>query len=493
MLVSTGLMFTFIYSTAINPSVLTNILSAQENTSNEASEENESTSIEEGAAPEETGSQSYQTKIEKGDALFKEGYYELAAQQYEQASVIETDLSEPFNKLGAAYFENEDYEKALDAFTESLKKNSTQAIAQIGLGRSLLALEKFDAATQHFAQLTMNDPGIVYYQGVMSAYNGDYEKAKLNFTQLIPEKNTAKIGSEWPGKAQNYLNSMEEYVGAQDPNPNYIKTLMARSFVETGEKTLAINTLYKVLQQESDYRDAWIILGYTYLNEEQWNEAQDALFKAVEIDPTKAETRYFLGLTYYAKEDYTSTIAQMELALQSGFKPVLDPYTKIGDSAVHVQDYQKAIEAYEKILVLDSGEVDLFIRPVWIYIDHLNNPKKAIEWAERAVTEHPNEAMGYNLLGWAQMANGELEEAEQNLNYALVLDSKLAAAYLNFGTLYEKEGKLEQAKENYKRAYTLDPSGSAGNRAAENYNRLQNTTTESQNTVTPSDKTTPTL
>ena len=52
---------------------------------------------------------------------------------------------------------------------------------------------------------------------------------------------------------------------------------------------------------------------------------------------------------------------------------------------------------------------------------------------------------------------------------------------------------LEQAKENYKRAYTLDPSGSAGNRAAENYNRLQNTTTESQNTVTPSDKTTPTL
>jgi tetratricopeptide (TPR) repeat protein len=130
---------------------------------------------------------------------------------------------------------------------------------------------------------------------------------------------------------------------------------------------------------------------------------------------------------------------------------------------------------------LDSGDVDLFIRPVWIYIDQLKNPKKAMEWAKRAVTEHPNEAMSYNLMGWAQMANDDLEEAEQNLNYALVLDSKLAAAYLNFGVLYEKEGKLEQAKENYKRAYTLDPSGSVGNRAAENYNRLLSAMPESGN------------
>ena len=233
-------------------------------------------------------------------------------------------------------------------------------------------------------------------------------------------------------------------------------------------------SLYEILREEPTYRDAWIILGYAYLTQEHYRDAQDALLKALELDPAKPETRYFLGLSYFGEDQYAAAVTQLQLAVESGYEPRVQAYQKLADVAVLAEQFDIAVKAYETVLILNSSDVTLYIRPIWLYLDKLNNADRAKELAEQAIQEHPNNAMSYNLLGWVQVAQNDLSNAEQNLNYALILDSDLAAAYLNLGWLEQKKENFEQAKEHYKRCYTLDPSGSVGNLAANRYNEILN-------------------
>ncbi|HCW31996.1 MAG: SLEI family protein [Candidatus Peregrinibacteria bacterium GW2011_GWE2_39_6] len=418
---------------------------------------------------------SYLEAIKKGDIFFKENHFTLATNEYQKASMLEPNLAEPFFKLGKAYFADEHYQEALQSLTSATKNNPTDIEAQVLLGRTLLKLGQIETAFKYFEQINSTTPIVIYYRAIINVYQSNYEQARAYFESLTT---TANQDAETTRKAQIYLNSMAEYASAQDPNPNYIRTLMARSFEETAEHDLAKSLLYDVLKEEPDYRDAWKLLGYAYLQEKSYTEAQEALFKAVTLDPTKAETRYLLGLSYFGLQDFKSAAQQFELALQSGFQPVTEIYPKLGEADIALGEYLKAAEVYEKLLLIDQSDLNWFVKPVWLYIEPLSNPKKALEWSQKALSYYPNAALSYNLVGWAQIDNEQWDEAEKNLNYAIILDPNLAAAYLNYAFVFEHKNDKEQAKEYFKRAYTLDPNGSIGNLGASNYNRLVQEDTE---------------
>lgn len=468
-LLSTTLMFGIVYTTILNPSLFTNVIdSSPEETTTETPEITE----------EETPNTSFMERLEKGDALFEATHYDLAAVEYQAATQLDPAQSEGFYKLGQAAFYSGDFAVAENALTQALALNPQDPDTQWMLGKTFLELEAFDQAQAQFEAASSTDVRIVYYRGVLHAYNGHYPEAQVLFQQVIDGKQSPELSTN----ATIYLNSMTEFDLAQDAPESYQKTLVGRSLAETGENTLATALLYDVLRIEPDYRDAWIILGYVYLSKEQYAEAQEALLKAVEIDPSKGETRYFLGLSYFGQDDMGSAIPQFELALESGFEPKVQVYQKLGDAAVLTGDYPKAVDAYENVLVLNSSDVNLYIRPIWLYLDHLNDTDRALELAETALAEHPNDAMSYNLVGWVQTAQKEYAEAEKNLNYALILNPELPAIYLNFGRWHEAQEQWEEAKEYYKRAYAKDPEGSIGSLAAERYNTLV-AQTEAETTV----------
>ncbi len=457
---STLLMFSVVYFSVGNPNLMTSLFEIPEETV-EVVEIIEET-------PETSNNPTYIDHLQKGDTLFESGFYPLAITEYQMASDLEPTLSEPFTKLGEAYYLNDEYENAKATLQTALINNPNNITAQVLLGKTHLSLESFETAKTQFDSSDPSNTEVLYYRALLNAYFGDYENATIDLNKVI----TAGDYPSYSQNAQTIISSINEANLAEDGNPNYLKTLIAQSFSESNESSLAISLLYDVLREEPTYRDAWIILGYTYLSLEHYRDAQDALLKALELDPTKTETRYFLGLAYFGEDEYASALTQIELAIESGYEPRVQAYQKLADIAVLATEYKKAVEAYENVLVLNSSDVNLYIRPVWLYIDKLDQPDRAIELAEQAVTEHLNEAMSYNLLGWALTAAGDYSNAEYNLNYALVLNPDLAAAYLNLGVWHEKQGHTTEAQEHYKRAYTLDPGSSVGNLAANRYNEI---------------------
>jgi tetratricopeptide (TPR) repeat protein len=471
---STLLMFGVVYMSVISPNLSTNVLTSDEEIFGDGQENVAPTSEEVSEEIFGDGQENlYQERISKGDTLFEGGYYPLAAVEYQFAINVEPNYDTPYVRLAQANFLDEKYGKSVEALKTAIKIDPLNQEAQILLGESYLELEQFKNARNHFSNLTFEDTRGLYYKGVLAAYFGDHESAEWNFNKVIERADRNDLSQH----SSNFLASMREFALAEDASPHYLKTLIGRSLSETGESNLAISLLYDVLRDEPEYRDAWIILGYSYLSEEKYSEAQDALFKAVEMDPTKAESRYFLGLSYFGMDDYNSSMTQLELAIESGFEPKVQAYQKLGDVAVLAKSYKKAADSYEKVLILNSEDIELFIRPVWLNIDHLNDAKKALVLGEQAVKEHPSEAMSYNLLGWAQLSLNDLKGAEQNLKYSLIIDPNLAAAHFNLGRLYEARTQLDEARDSFKEAYTIDPGGSIGNLAAERYNVLVTTPT----------------
>jgi tetratricopeptide (TPR) repeat protein len=455
---STFLMFGMVYVTAIQPNLMTSLF--------EVPDEPIDIIIE--TPPDTSNNPTYLDHIEKGSTLFDNHFYPLAITEFEMATELEPTLSEPFYKLGNAYYSNYEYEKARLVLETANTNNPANLNATVLLGKTYLALEQFETAKEHFDTAPAESTEVLYYRALLNSFIGDYDNAEIDFNKVINAGDFPELAQN----AQTFISSIDESKLAEDGNPNYLKTLTARSYSESGESNLAINLLYDILREEPSYRDAWIILGYTYLSLESYRDSQDALQKALELDPTKPETRYFLGLAYFGSDEYSSAVTQIELAIESDYEPRVQAYQKLADTAVLAAEYEKAVEAYENVLIINSADVNLYIRPVWLYLDKLNNLDRAIELGEQAVTEHPDSAMSYNLLGWALTTSGDYANADHHLNYALILDSNLSAAYLNLGWLAQKQNNLEAAKEHYKRCYTLDPDSSVGNLAANRYNEI---------------------
>ncbi len=105
-------------------------------------------------------------------------------------------------------------------------------------------------------------------------------------------------------------------------------------------------------------------------------------------------------------------------------------------------------------------------------LDRLQQPEKAVALAEKALQSHPSKAMSFNLLGWATIGTGKLDQAESYLKKALMIDPNLDAIYLNYGVLNEKKGLMEKAIQDYQKAYKIGQGNSISSAAADHYNKL---------------------
>jgi len=413
--------------------------------------------------------ETYDEHMNRGQLLEENKFYSLAIGEYQAANGLAPNNSDPFMKIGRIQLLTADYSKAEQNFQKAISLDPNNADAQIYLGRTLLQERKIDDARAAFNKMDpTNNQTVSYYQGILDAYFGDYEGSKKLLTQAISIGTSADITK----KAQNYLGAFSEFDFNQGGQPTHLKTLLGRSFAQTGEYQMAIPLLYDVIKNEKDYRDAWIILGYCYLNTSDYQDAVEALQQAKNLDPQDSQTFFYLGLADYGQNNLQEAAKNLEQAKSLGFQPVIQIDQKLAEIYLEIKNYEKSAQLYENVVSLNDNDINYYIRPMWIYIEKTGEPSKAVALAEKAFQNHPNQPMSYNLIGWAEVGNNQFVDAEKNLQQALNLDPKLDAAYLNLGWLWEKQGQFDKALSYYSKAYTLGNGDSITNAAAERYNTL---------------------
>ena len=413
---------------------------------------------------------SFEERIKKGDYYLSKGFNTFAANEYVKAIKLAPKLPLGYFKLAQADFASSDFKKANGNCDEAIKLKPDYPDAYLLKARIAMREGHFDEAQKLFNSpvLSSQDQASIFYLKALLFLSTDqYDEAKKI---LLTLKNDPSFNQK--EKVENLLSAYTEFQFAEASQTIFLDELIARSFNQIGEYELAISKIKNILRNRSDLRDSWILLGYAYLNLNNYPFALAAFDRAYQLDSTWPTTPYYIGLTYFEMGNFKEALAYFEMAKSNHFEPSNTVLNSLAEVYIELQDYSNAAEIYGQLIEKNPQDINSYVKPVWINIDFLKQPQKALEYAETAVQLFPNEALAYNLRGWSYLNLSKLDEAEADLKRSLSLNPGLPAVYLNLGLLYENREDPIQAKKAFKKAYELDPGGSIGAKAAEHYNQL---------------------
>lgn len=137
-----------------------------------------------------------------------------------------------------------------------------------------------------------------------------------------------------------------------------------------------------------------------------------------------------------------------------------------GMEAIKTNNFQAAIESFEKAATLDSKQHVIFGQLAGSY-DGLAKSKtgaeadaanlKAVENYKKAIELKPDDAPYFNNMGLAQARAKQFSEAQESLNKAAQLDPAGAGRYFyNLGALLTNAGQNEAAGTSFKKALEAD-------------------------------------
>lgn len=410
--------------------------------------------------------QTFSNLLTEGDKLSEEEKYKDALRYYTAALQKYPQSGQALYKTGLAYLNSNNPEKARGYFEQLKNLSSTTKDPKIDvlIGRTYLNQRKAEEAKKYFESLTYENEDVKYYRAIVDILYKNHDRAKETLKALTNEK--AKI----------LTNAYNDFDSNRGGLPAHRDTILGKALIDVKEYESAIQVLFNAINTDNGYRDAWILLGYAYLKTEKYPDALDSLLQAKTIDPEKPETLFFLGMTYSLQNRYDDATFYFKKAKTTGFEPKIQVIQKLADSYMILKDYENAVSEYSEILDINSEDLTIFTKAIWICIEKIDKPQRAIGLAEKALKAHPDSAISYNLLGWAFTAYGDYERGKENLEKALTINPNLADAYLNIGWMFEKQEDISSAKKYYEKAYELGKNTSVANIALVRLNNLNTIT-----------------
>jgi tetratricopeptide (TPR) repeat protein len=187
--------------------------------------------------------------------------------------------------------------------------------------------------------------------------------------EIDPENNDALLKlAEVYLILKDYRNSFDYTKKALDHDLNNPVAYFIRgyAYMEQGDTTLAIKSFQVAADQDQQYYNAYIELGLLYAAKKN-PLAMSYLQTAVAIDPDRAEGYYLLGLAYQEQEIIPKAIETYEklLVVSPEYK---EAYYNLGYiNLVYLHDFNKAIQYFDKALLLDPGYTDAYFNRGYSY------------------------------------------------------------------------------------------------------------------------------
>lgn len=274
-----------------------------------------------------------------------------------------------------------------------------------------------------------DSPHREYGQALLALIQAKHEDAQAHLAAVI---------GGWDPVLRSYARTLQtaydEYALFPSSAPIHLTTLLARALAEVQECELALPLLTPVVQEQADYRDAWMVQGYCELTTERTAQALASFEHAYSIDPEKPEIQYFLGRTYAALDDATNATTFLRYAVQNGFQPEKEARVRLADVLRTAHNDEEALEQYSAIVKLPDAEPRSIEDAVTLAVE-LGQTDRAYTEAFNAAARWNNDATVQHMLGWAALEAGKTDEAKAALEKALELDPGLQGAKEKLGKL----------------------------------------------------------
>jgi putative PEP-CTERM system TPR-repeat lipoprotein len=312
-----------------------------------------------------------------------------------------------------------------------------------------------------------------------------YLAAGLSDAQMLALAGEAQMRNDDPGAARDLFEKAADLV----PTSAALRARVGLSQMAAGEEAAAVKQLEATSTMSGkDYR-ADVALAYHFLAEGQFDKALATLAVLEKKLPDSPGTYNLKGQAYLGKKDYAQARKNFEraLALKPGLVSAavrlatLDqmenklPAARSRYQAILDKDNKSipAMMGLAELAALENKEQEYlgwleraakasptaFVPRVLLVSHYLgkNAPQKALTVAREALAGRPDSPDALNLLGQAQLAAGEKENALATYKKLANLAPKSAPAQFNLAKAHAGMGDAKAARSALRRAIELKP------------------------------------
>jgi tetratricopeptide (TPR) repeat protein len=212
-----------------------------------------------------------------------------------------------------------------------------------------------------------------------------------------------------------------------------------------------------VLTSHKDATPLLLLAARTYNTLGDHARAERTASRVLELDPSNLEAYLFLGELFASQNRLNEAIAKYEDVARQRPKLVAAP-TQIGILLELSNRRQEAVKWYEQALRIDKQAAIAANNLAMIYVDTGGNLDVALQLAQTAKSQLPEQHEINDTLGWIYVKKGLGSMAVTPLLQSVEKEPRNASYHYHLGMAYAASGDAVKARTFLQKALALDPN-----------------------------------
>lgn len=402
--------------------------------------------------------------------------YKLAMMYFNKAQKLDRHDDDVLLKTAFIHYKRDEIKKAEEIF-QNIKDSLDKHVAKKSLaylGNIYTERGNVDKAEQMYLKSLVRDdkqPEVLYNLALLYGEIGKIKKAVyyLKLATEIEDEDVDILKSLADIYYQNadYEKCLPYYerILQLDKENSEVYAVLADIYYKTGRHSEAEEFYKRIISSnpnEDLYFNALINLGNIYDDMEKTKSAFSYYKKALSVKPEHPAVHYNLGVLYLkigvAKEGISELNKSFELNKGdiSALKMIAEFYENRGDP----ESIRLAINTYHRIRKYSQNNPRALFSLGELYykLNELSRAQNFFSYVLMYAEEgSPIRVDAHLKLALIHTEKGEFEEAEEEYELAIELESSNPLHFYNFGMFYYNLGKYESALEKFRHAQLYNP------------------------------------
>jgi len=352
------------------------------------------------------------------------------------------------NALALVQTELGNIDDAVSAYQRAISLSPESEFLWNNLGKLLAKNERNEEAIHAYKKaLSFSPQDFLSWDGVGHIYNkfGIYQNAISAFEKALEIAPYYEFS--WAGIGRAYLESglLEKAKGslckAVEINAHLIDAWinLGKCFAQQQRDHDAINVFHRAIEFNPQNTEIWVELGRLHLLRQNYAESISAFQKVISLQPQSGEAYLSLAYAQFQTGDYETSALTYEncIPLFEDNETRSALWSRLGDTYLHLKDYEKAIAAYK--------QSDQLLKDLQIFSDKNEDLINVVH------DTHPNNDQEL------KHEDSDIERGDKMIEANHIFDLKTAAEWNEHGNTHLKAGAYNDAIVAYTKAIELAP------------------------------------
>jgi tetratricopeptide (TPR) repeat protein len=210
-----------------------------------------------------------------------------------------------------------------------------------------------------------------------------------------------------------------------DPSEK-ISYFLGKVYYEEGNYGESIKLLNQAAKEDPKNAEVQYMLARSWADQQNYKQSVPYFQKAIDLDTSKNNWIYELGLIYYAIPDDKNALKYILLAGEKGYKRDNDYLQNLGIAYLNSGNLDEGVNILNEILKRRPSDLNILNMVAEAYYDK-GKYQLAIDYWDQCLTYDKQNASALYMIGLCYQKKGEKAKGQQLCDKAIEMDPSLAS------------------------------------------------------------------